>query len=342
MENEQILDISWKTILKIAIAVLSFYFVYLIKDILVWFLFALIISILFNPAIDFFQKRRVPRILSVIFIYCSIFTALTFFIYFTVPNFISEIQHFSQFFPEYFEKISPTFKTLGVQAFENIDVFMATLNNTLTGFSGNIFNAMFAIFGGISSTVFVMIVAIFLSLEERVVERGLRLFFPKKYEAYVLSLWGECQKKVSKWFLSRIAACLFVGVLSCISFLILDVEYPFSLALLAGVLNFIPFMGPMITALLLLLIVGIDSMSKALFVLVAFSVIQIIENSILTPALLKKCLGIPPALLLLTLAIGGALWGPLGAILCVPLGGILFEFIRDFLKKKREENAMIL
>ena len=336
--KEKILDISWKTILKIAVAVLSFYFVYLIRDILVWFLFALIISILFNPAIDFFQKRRVPRILSVIFIYCSIFTAMTFFIYFTVPNFISEIQHFSQFFPEYFEKISPTFKTLGIQAFENIDVF----TSALTDLSGNVFNAMFAIFGGIFSTLFVMMVAIFLSLEEKMMERGLTLFFPKKYETYVLSLWSECQKKVSKWFLSRIAACLFVGVLSCVSFLILDVQYPFSLALLSGVLNFIPFMGPLITAFLLLLIVGIDSISKALFVLVAFSVIQLIENSILTPALLKKCLGIPPALLLLTLAIGGALWGPLGAILCVPLGGILFEFVRDFLRKKREEDAMIL
>ena len=336
--KEKILDISRKTSLKIAVAVLSFYFVYLIRDILVWFLFALIISILFNPAIDFFQKRRVPRILSVIFIYCSIFTAMTFFIYFTVPNFISEIQHFSQFFPEYFEKISPTFKTLGIQAFENIDVF----TSALTDLSGNVFNAMFAIFGGIFSTLFVMMVAIFLSLEEKMMERGLTLFFPKKYETYVLSLWSECQKKVSKWFLSRIAACLFVGVLSCVSFLILDVQYPFSLALLSGVLNFIPFMGPLITAFLLLLIVGIDSISKALFVLVAFSVIQLIENSILTPALLKKCLGIPPALLLLTLAIGGALWGPLGAILCVPLGGILFEFVRDFLRKKREEDAMIL
>jgi predicted PurR-regulated permease PerM len=75
---------------------------------------------------------------------------------------------------------------------------------------------------------------------------------------------------------------------------------------------------------------------------VAFTLIQQIENSILTPILTKKFVGLSPALVLLSLAIGGKLWGLLGAILAVPLAGILFEFLKDFLNKKREKEVVVL
>ncbi|MFC1663838.1 AI-2E family transporter [Patescibacteria group bacterium] len=342
MSEEKILDISWKTILRISIAAFCFYILYLTRDILVWFLFALIVSVLFNPVIDFLQKKGVPRTLSVVFVYFSVFTFFSFLIYFTAAGLIVEIQNFLQSFPQYFEKISPSFQLLGLQTFESIEVFMATLNDTLVKMSGNLLNALFSIFGGIFSTMFVIIAAIFLSLEEGVIERSLRLLFPKKYEAYTLTLWKDCQRKVSGWFLSRIIACFFVGVASYTSFLVLNVEYSLSLGLIAGVLNFVPYIGPLITAILIFLVVCLDSVSKAIFVLLAFGLIQLIENSILTPALLKKFIGLPPALLLVTLAMGATLWGVLGAILCVPLAGILFEFLRDFLKKRREEGAVVV
>ena len=72
------------------------------------------------------------------------------------------------------------------------------------------------------------------------------------------------------------------------------------------------------------------------------SFLQQVENSVLSPLLSKKFVGLPPTLVLIALAIGGELWGILGAILAIPLFGILFEFLRDFLKKKREEEAVTL
>ena len=68
MNNEKILDISWATILKIAVAAIGLYFLYLIGDFLVWLAFAFVISILFEPAIQWLGRRKIPRFLSVIFI----------------------------------------------------------------------------------------------------------------------------------------------------------------------------------------------------------------------------------------------------------------------------------
>jgi len=342
MDQEKLLDISWRTIAKISIAVACFYILYSIRDILIWFIFALTISVLFNPAVNFLQKRKIPRGLAVVFMYVGVFGILSVLIYLIVPIFISEIQAFLESFPEYFEKVSPPLKGLGFRAFENLESFLKALGSTLEGMADNIFSALFSIFGGVFSALFVIVTAIFLSLEERGVEKTLMLLFPKKYEAQVLSVWARCQKKVAGWFGARMLACLFVGLASYITFLLFNVEYPFTLALFAGVFNFIPYVGPLLTAIVLFLIVFPTEMFKAVFILIAFGLIQQIEGNILSPILMKKFVGLPPALVLVSLVVGANLWGLLGAVLAVPLFGILFEFFKEFLEKRRDGNAVVV
>ena len=74
--SQDILDISWATIVKIIVALGGLYLIFLVRDILIWFIFALIISILFNPAVNFFRKLKIPRVLACILVYLSIFVLL--------------------------------------------------------------------------------------------------------------------------------------------------------------------------------------------------------------------------------------------------------------------------
>jgi len=342
MNGDKFLDISWGTILKISLAFIVFYIIYLVKDILIWFIFALIISVLFNPAINFMQRIRIPRVLAVIFIYVAIFGILGLLVYWMAPAFFSEIQQFSQLFPQYFEKISPPLRDLGIEAFESMDTFTQSMGNFLQKASSNILSALAVFFGGIGSTIFILAIALFLSLEEKWVERVIGLLFPKKYEAYVLALWERSQTKVAGWFGSRILTSLFVGVAVFVTLYLFNVEYALSLALLSGVLDFIPVIGPIFAGAVAFVFVALDSWLKALFVLITFVLIQQIEGNILSPILTRKFVGLPPVLVLLSLAIGAKLLGILGAVLAVPLAGIIFEFIRDFLKKKKEEKEKAL
>jgi len=335
------LDISWETILKISIAIICLYLFYLIRNVLLWFIFAIIISVLLEPLIDFLIRRKVPRLISVIIVYFLIFGAISLLIYLTVPIFVAEIRQFAQILPQYFEKISPPLKTLGLRAFENIEEFTELLSKTLEKMATTIFSAIAAIFGGIFVTFSIFSFSLFLSLEEKPIERALILIFPKKYEAFLLDLWSRCKIRVSGWFLSRIFCCFFVGFFSYFAFLILNTKYPFSLALLAGLLDFIPIIGPVITGILIFVIVSLDNFLKALFVLVIFILIQQIENNILLPALTKKFVGLPPVLVLLALAVGGILWGIWGAILAIPIFGILFEFTKEFLKERKERTTFL-
>ena len=342
MNGDRLLDISWGTIFKIAFTFLVFYILYLIRDILIWFIFALIISILFNPAIDFLTRKKIPRTLSTIFVYFTIFGLLGLLIYLVAPLFVSEIQHFTQLFSQYFEKLSPPLKNLGIEAFESFESFTKTFEGWLVKASSSIFNAVVIIFGGIFSTISIFALAIFFSLEERTVERVIALLTPKRYEAYVLDLWTRCQKKVTGWFGSRLIASLAVGIMVFIASWALNVKYAASFGLLAGVLDIIPIIGPIIAGAIIIIFVALDSWTKALFFLVIFILIQQIEGNILTPVLTKKFIGLPAALVLISLMVGAKLWGILGAILAIPLFGILFEFLKDFFKKQKEKKTEVL
>jgi predicted PurR-regulated permease PerM len=342
MADEKILDISWKTILKVSITVICFYLFFAIKDTLILFVFALAISTLFNPAVNFFQKRGIPRFLGIIFVYFSIFSLFAYSVYLTVPLFSSEINQFLKLFPQYFEKISPPLRGLGFQAFENINSFIQGVSSVLEKMADNIFNVLFAVFGGFFSFLFIISIAFFLSLEEKAAEKTLTLLFPKKYEAYILNLWERCEREIAGWFGARILACLFVGLATYISLLIFNVRYPAVLALFAGIFNFIPYIGPLVTGFLFFIIIFPTEALKAVFVIIVFTIIQQIENSVLSPLLMKKIIGVPPSVVLISLIVGAKLWGLLGALLAVPLFGILFEFMKEFLQKRRDKEAVEL
>ena len=180
-----------------------------------------------------------------------------------------------------------------------------------------------------------MTMAFFISLEGKLIERAVVVVFPKRYEGHALSLWKRSQKQVSGWFLTRILSCLFVGAAIYISALVMGVGYPLSMGLIGGVFNFIPYIGPLVSGTFIVLITAMARLPKALFILVAFTIIQLIESGVLTPVLSKRFIGLSPVLVILALAIGGSLWGFLGALLAIPLAGITFEFLKEFLERKK-------
>lgn len=341
-QDPRILDISWNTIVKLSIAGILFYLLFLIKDILIWVLFGIVISLLFNPAIAFLGRYRVPRVVGTLATYFFVFGIITLSLYGTAPIFITEIQRLSDFFPQYFEALAPSLQGLGIVAFSDPQTFFNAIVGSVEKLSASFFAALFAIFGGIFSTVFVISLAIFLSLEEKAMEKAISIFLPKSYEAIALDIWARSQKKVSGWFLSRIVSSIFVAGLTYVVLILFNVQYPLSLALVSGVFNFIPIVGPLFIGAGIVLLVAVESWAKALFIGLAFFLIQQIEGSVLTPLLTKRFIGLSPALVLISLAIGGQLWGVMGAILAIPIAGICFEFLKDFLKKRKEGGSAVL
>jgi predicted PurR-regulated permease PerM len=338
MSQEQVLDISWGTIVKIFVAIIVFYIIYIAREIALWLFFAIAISVLLDPAVNFFRKIHIPKIISILIVYFSIFGVLGLLIYLSAPIFISELRQFSQNLPDYFVQLSPVLKQFGVDTAQNF----TDLSDTLTGYlqqnSQGIVKALMVFFGGIASTISILTMAFFISLEEKGTEKVLLLLFPVKYESHIKNIFERVQNKVAGWFGARLLACLFVGVASFIVFYIFGIKYALILALISGFLNFIPYIGPWITSILLVVLVAISTGSwlMVVYVLAAITLVQEIENKLLTPLLMKKMADFPPVLVLVSLFLGGLLFGFLGIIFAVPVFGIIYEFLKEFLEKRRE------
>ena len=331
-----LLDISWTSIAKVALAVFVLYLLYLTGELLILVLFAVIISVLFSPAVDFVVAKRVPRSLAVVAIYGFTFGLLGFLIYLAMPVFVYEIREFTQVLPDYFAKFGPSLKLLGLKAFSNFESFSANLEKYLIGISANIFSAIFSIFGGIFSTLFVITVSIFISLERQPVENAVRLLAPPGQKQRALEIWHKAKLKVGGWFLSRLVASLFVGLATYLALAVLNVEFAISLSLLGGLLNLIPYLGPIISGIFIFLLPGLANPMLGFLAFLAFALIQQIENNIMSPVLTRRFVGISPAVTLIAFAIGANLWGILGSILTIPLVAVILDFVRGFLEWRKQ------
>ena len=340
MSQSQTLDISWEAIIKIFIAIFVLYMIYLARNIVLWFFFGLAISVLLDPAINFLRKLWIPKMLAIVVIYFSIFGLLGILIYLMAPLFISELKQFSSYLPDYFNQINPVLQKFGIDAAQSFNEFIGSLVGGLEQSSRGVMDALFTFFGGLASTVIILTIAFFLSLEDRGPEKFLALVSPKKYQDKIVLFFEKAQTKVAGWFGARIIACLFVGAASFIVFYIFNIKYAFLLALIAGIFNFVPYIGPLITAILLIVFVFVSAGSWliTMYILLAIWVVQIIENNILTPFLMKKMIDIPPVLVLISLLFGAKVFGFLGTIFVVPVFGIIYEFTKEMLEKRKEET----
>jgi len=226
-----------------------------------------------------------------------------------------------------------------VEAFKDKTAFLNTIQEGLGSAGQSILSPLFSIFGGAFSTLLIIFVAFFVSLEKNLMERIISIFAPPAYQEYFYNLARRAKQQVSSWFISRLIGMAFVGILTYLILLILNVKYAPLLALFAGIADFIPVIGTFFAGLVMAMVVAFNSFFQALFVVAAFSIIHILENNLLSPLLFKKLAGVPPLLVMISLAVGGKLWGVWGAILVVPLAGILYEVLKDYLAKKEMMRA---
>lgn len=339
MNQRPILDITWNSILKVIITAIILYFLFHLRNILAFFIAALIISILFEPLVDFFYKKKIPRLISVVIVYLSFLGIFIVAGILFLPPLFGELRLFFDELLVMPEILDPVLLQNGLFQYivPYIEPFLTTLKESLAEI--DILAIINSIIGGIASISFIIVLSIFFSLENKGVERFLKLASPKRYEVLIADVWNRSTKKISLWFGIRIASCLFIGVTTFLTLLFMGVPHSLTLALIAGIFNFIPFIGPIFSAIFIAAILFITSPLLSIIFIGIFIILQFLENNIFCIILTRKIIKMPSSMILLSVVIGAKLWGVLGAILFVPLFAIIFEFLKEFLEKRKlEEN----
>ncbi len=177
-------------------------------------------------------------------------------------------------------------------------------------------SSTFAVFAGI---ILIIFLAIYIAAEPDVYHGGLMHLFPhhaRKRAGEVLSAMATVLRK---WLVTQLIAMLVIGTITTVILLLLDVKAAFALGALAGLLEFVPTIGPLLSAIPAVAMGFLDSPDKALAVAIAYGAIQFLENHLLIPLLMKGGVNIPPALTVVSQALMALLFGFLGLMVAVPL-----------------------
>ncbi len=344
-------DVSLVSIFKIIAVLLLLWFIYAVKEIFAILFVALILASAFDPWVDWLQKRKVPRGLGVLLIYLVLFLVLGSAIVLLIPPITEQVKELSSNFPQYWGKLVSGFRIFSEYSAEHgfmdeTQKLLASVEKFSGRAAGGVFSFLTGAFGGVVSFFLALVLTFYITVEEQALKRLVKSVTPDKYQPYVIQLINRIQNKIGRWLRGQLVLCLIVGVLAYVGLLILGIKYALVLALLAGILELIPYLGPTLGAIPAVLLAFTQSPFKALLVVILYFVIQQLENNIIAPKVMQKAVGLNPIITIIVLLMGAKLGGVIGVLLSIPVATAVSVFVKDFFdnrtldleKVEEEEN----
>lgn len=192
--------------------------------------------------------------------------------------------------------------------------------------------------GGLVNVLIVIITGIYLASSPGTYRKGFVRLFTPSYRNRLLTVLDQCYDTLKNWFISRSITMVVVGVSTGAGLALLGIPFAIVLGIIAGVLNFIPNLGPYIAMAPALLVAFSQGPNQALYVFGLYMVVQSLEGYILTPLLDKKFVSVPPALLLFGQVLLGFLVGLVGVLFASPLIAVLLVIVKELYVKDHLES----
>ncbi len=322
---EQKVDISTNIILRVLAVVAGIWFLYVIRDVIALFLVAIILTASLHPIIvKMMRISGFPRTATVSIVYILLFVIIALLAVVIFPTISSQ-------FEKFIEEIAPKFGSNQIfaqlfSAQEVRQVFTGSFDNLLST-TADIIIAFIAFFAAVS-------MSFYMSVQEDGLKKSLLLITPQQHHKYIISLSERIQDSFGRWMAGQLVTMVFVGVLYFIALSVLGVPFAGLLALFGGLLEIIPYFGPIVASIPAIVIAFSISPFTAALVAASYLAINIVENQVLIPKIMNKAIGLNPVLIILALLVGAKIGGMIGILLAVPLAGALGVFIKDVIEKK--------
>lgn len=314
------IEISHKTIIFTVIFILSIWLVFQIREILFFLFISFIIMSALQPTVDWLERRKIPSVISILFIYFLVFGVLGMSLIGIIPSLVNQINHFIQALPVFVSEIAPH---------ANIDI--NAFSQQIAPLSQNLLKLTVDIFSNIVMIVTVLVFAFYLLLERKRSEQLLVGFMGEEKAKRASVVLKQIEMRMGAWVQGQVFLMLLIGVLAYIGLTILKVDFALPLAILAGLLEIVPTVGPIVSAIPAVIIGLAHSPVLGGSVALLYFVIHQLENTIVVPFVMKKSVGLPPLLTIIALLIGGKLAGVAGAVLAIPILLVIQEILHELL-----------
>ncbi len=330
MENTTKIEISLKSVLLIILTLILLLLAWKIRGILMGIFIAFILMSGFAPLVDWLVKKGFNKTVSVVITYFLLISFFVGILFFVIPPLIAQTREFLTNLPIYVSWVTGTFGNTSIPGVY-IDSIIGILLSKLDSALSNILTVALNAFSLFVTFITVAVFSFYLLLERESIKRNIHIFFPHLPKQRVYSLSYKIEEKLGAWVRGQALLMVIIGVTTYIGLTILGVEFALPLAVIAGLLEIVPIIGPIVSVIPAVLVAFIQSPILAVGVVALYLLIQQLENTIIVPKLMEKAVGLSPLLIIFALLVGGSLFGLLGAIIAVPaaaIGHVIFEDFR--------------
>jgi len=339
-------EISTNSIIKVLLVLFLIWLIYLIRDVVVILFVSIILVSILEPAVNWLKLKGIPKSLAVVMIYLVLVAVLALIIGLIVPPIGAQIDQLSDSFPVYWAKITTEFSVTAnfldkYGIYQSLKTAFQSLNfsQATTG----IFSRLQDFGRGLISSLVILVITFYLLVQENATKRILHSIMPVKYLPYAYQVFSRIQKRLGGWLRGQLLLALIIFLVTYVGLLIIglffgSVKYALILALLAGLFEVVPYLGPIFSGLIAVFLTFFQSPLKAVFVLALFIIIHPLENHLIVPQVMKKTVGLNPVVSITALLIGAELGGFLGVVLAIPIATVLSVFVQDFLDQKKESD----
>lgn len=306
----QKIEVSSKTIIFTVGFILLLGVIWLIKDLIFSLFIAFIIAGALRQPVDFLEKKKINRSIASFVIY-FVFVFMFFYLFvLIIPPLVGEIIILFKNLPLIVNKVSPVFSTNSNLSFLSSNI-PSLANETINLIKSAFSNVIF-----VTSTLFF---GFYFILEKNIVSKLLGNFFDDTELNRINLIAERAQKRMSSWFWGEIILMIVVGTMTYIGLNIIGMKYALALAVLAGLLEVVPNLGPITSSIPAILIGFSYSPVLGFYCAILYLIVQQLENNLIVPVIMKKATGLHPIVTLVVMVVGGKLAGIMGVLLAIPL-----------------------
>lgn len=311
---------------------------YQVRDTLLLIYVAGLIAVGVAPIVDRIEQQRLmrgarmPRWAAILSVYVVLATIVALFVMLMVPPLATQARELFAAAPDLLSRAQRWLIDQGILLRE-ITISEAVRQAPVGGTDAvtTVVAAIWGFVGGIFGVVTILIVAFYLLVDAENIVRAMVRMFPRPERARVRDAFRRGGEKVSAWLAGQLLLGAIIGTTAALGLWILGVPYFYVLALIAGIGELIPIVGPLLAAIPAIAVAFSVSPATALGVAIFFFLQQQVENHVLVPKVMSRQVGISPVLVIMALLIGGSLLGLVGAILAVPTAAILQVLLQELL-----------
>lgn len=302
-----------KKVWFLILSVLGLVVAWQLRSIIAIFFVAFLAVQTMRPFMHWAESKGIHRYIVVpaaIILFLAMVALLMFFI---IPRLISSAEPLAQ---QVAKNLDTFLKTYSIPF--STEKITAIIEQRFASVSVVVFSVAELALRAVAAVVTSVVIAVYWLVDYERVRRGIISIFPKGWQGEARTIYKSIERKLSHWAIGQFLLSLAVGIMVYITLLLLGVDYALELGVIAAVFELLPIIGPVLSAVPAIALAYTQSTSLALLVILAYVLIQQLENHILSPLLFARAVKLHPLIVILSFLVGSVSFGIVGAILAVP------------------------